>query len=843
MRTYATIDGSGINKDSQSMGLLGWFQELVGGHQEQRNWKGIIISLLVIILICTIIIICILIVTPDESFYENYTFDDIFRNESFQIKKFKLSWLQEEGYDTTFIYQDVNGNIMIGNANSTPGYQVMDNRTLFGIEASMFWLSPRMETMAGTNTEFMYLLLACKVQRVFRHSFNAKYKVYKISLGNYNAGEGDEDGKFVMNVEVPGMLTDDSLQLVQWSPHGNSLVIVYKNNIYFKESVSNNDKAIPITSDGEDNQIFNGIPDWLYEEEILHGNSAIYWSTRNRFAYIQFNDTNVLLGWWPVYENNIYPKQRNVTYPKPGEINPTAKLFVVQDATQHNGPLEIKMPMESSLNFAEYYIQSVAWASTEELVVTWMNRPQNISLITRCNVGRQERGEVTCKKVEEQKSESGWVAQPPAPVFTTDKRSFVQIMPQNEGRDFRRFNHIVYFKQDNPFIRLTEGEYEVSKIYGIDSENIVYFASNKEGYGTKNIYSVQTSKPFSVKCLSCGTSCSGKCSKGCLGCEYFDATFNPSLTWLLLNCEGPSIPCSWIRQTRAIGGRAIEEYLVENNTALQKAIEGKGTPLKVPKKEFLTLKNEKDQDIHVQLIMPVNYDDKRKHPLLVNVYGGPGSQKVTKAFEMGWSMYLASKFHVITASIDGRGSGGKGEKFRHEIYKKFGTVEVRDQIDITKELLNTLPYLNPTKVAIFGWSYGGFVAASVAGSSSNVFNCSIAVAPVTDWRYYDSAYTERYMGDPLTNKDAYSKANVSAKASAFKEVQFLIVHGTADDNVHFQNSADLVRALVQEEVVHQTQFYPDQAHSLEDPHVQLHLYRLLTNFLRQCLSLDSTPPV
>ncbi|XP_071943402.1 prolyl endopeptidase FAP-like isoform X2 [Antedon mediterranea] len=810
--------------------------ELVGGNQEQRNWKGIIISLLVIILICTIIIVCILIVTPDEKFYESYTFDDIFRNDSFKIKKFELSWLQAEGYETSFLYQDEYGNIILANASSNPGYQIMDNRTLFRDKAVKFWASPKLLDPTLCINDCMYLLLACDVQKVFRHSFKAKYKVYKISLGNYNADDGDQDGEFVMDVLAPGNYSDDYLQLVQWSPYANSLVIVYNNNIYYNASVSDDDKVVQITSDGIPNQVFNGVPDWLYEEEIIGGNSAIYWSSAsNRFAFIRFDDRNVAYDTWPVYENKIYPESRRVAYPKPGGVNPTVTLYVVLDATVPGVPLEIKIPTERK-TFGEYYIQSVTWSATEELVVTWMNRQQNVSLITKCDVNAQM-GEA-CKMVaKEQESESGWVAMPAAPVFTDDKRSFVQIMPQSEGAS-GRYNHIVYFKENVPEKRLTEGKYEVSKIFGIDKENNVYFSANKGGLGTKHIYSLSISDDNpSVECLSCGMACAEPCNK-CDECEYFNAVFNPSMTWLLLNCEGPGIPCSWIREARANGDNEIRKYLLENNTVLQEAIKNKG----MPKKKFLpSLTNAKGQKIPVQLIMPINYDEKRAHPLLINVYGGPGSQKVSQAFELGWSMYLASNDHIATASIDGRGSGGQGENFRHELYKGFGTVEVEDQIDITKKMLNEYSFLDPTRVAIWGWSYGGFVAASVAGSQSDVFNCSIAVAPVTDWRYYDSAYTERYMGDPHINKAAYMKSNVSSKARGFKDVSFLVAHGTGDDNVHFQNSADLVRALVQEEVMHQTQFYPDQAHALEDRHVQYHLYRLLSNFLTECLRTSDIP--
>ncbi|XP_071943399.1 inactive dipeptidyl peptidase 10-like isoform X2 [Antedon mediterranea] len=794
--------------------------ELVGGNQEQRNWKGIIISLLVIILICTIIIVCILIVTPEETFYESYTFNEIFKNDSFKIRKLELSWIQAKGYEDSFLYQDDNGNIMLANGSSYPGHQVMDNsKTLF---CDKFWPSPSLET-SDSKKDIIYLLLACDVQKVFRHSFKAKYKVYKISLDNYNTDEVDQDGEFVTDLTVPEMGSDDYLQLVEWSPSGNSLVIVYNNNIYYNESLTSNEDAISITSDGIPNQIFNGVPDWLYEEEILDGNSAIYWSTANKFAFIRFDDTNVTYDTWPVYENKIYPTSKRVAYPKPGGVNPTVTLFFVEDARRTH-PIEIKIPNEKS--FGEYYIQSVTWSATEELVVTWMNRPQNVSLITKCNVDSKQ--ENKCNVVTTQKSESGWVAMPAAPIFTSDKRNFVQIMPQNEGRDVRRFNHIAYFEEK--FVkRLTEGEYEVSKIFGIDKESVVYFSANKEGLGTKNIYSMQIAKPSSLKCLSCGMACADSCGSRC--CQYFDAVFNPSMTWFLLNCLGPSVPCSWIRSTNVVGNNKV--HLVENNTILQEAMKNKGMPVK----KFYTFKNEKGQNVPVQLIMPVNYDNQRKHPLLINVNGEPGSEKVSKMFELGWSMYLASNHHIITASIDGRGSGGQGEKFRHDLYKNVGTVEVQDQIYITKKLLNKLHYLDATRVAIWGWSYGGFVAAAVAGSKSEIFNCSIAVAPVTDWRYYDSTYSERYMGDPYLNKDVYSKANVSAKASAFKDVNFLIAHGTGDDKIHFQNSADLVRALVQEEIIHQTQFYPDQAHSLDDPHVQYHLYGLLSNFLKQCLHI------
>ncbi|XP_006812913.2 dipeptidyl peptidase 4-like [Saccoglossus kowalevskii] len=272
-------------------------------------------------------------------------------------------------------------------------------------------------------------------------------------------------------------------------------------------------------------------------------------------------------------------------------------------------------------------------------------------------------------------------------------------------------------------------------------------------------------------------------------------------------------------------------YMLESNAKVANKLKRKA----VPTKKYLEIPIE-GYIMNAQLTLPANMDNARKHALLVDVYGGPGSQKVQETFQLGWPAYLASQYNVIVASIDGRGAGNYGDNYLFELYKKFGTVEIEDQMQ-GAEYIKELSYIDSNKAAIWGWSYGGF-ASAMALATGETFNCAMSVSPVTDWRYYDSAYTERYMGFPSDNLQGYLASNVSSLAKNFIDKSFLVVHGLADDNVHFQNTANLIKALTHFEVDYEVQFYTDKAHDLAGLHTRRHLYRLLTKHLIQCLNLE-----
>lgn len=238
------------------------------------------------------------------------------------------------------------------------------------------------------------------------------------------------------------------------------------------------------------------------------------------------------------------------------------------------------------------------------------------------------------------------------------------------------------------------------------------------------------------------------------------------------------------------------------------------------------------------MILPPHFDKSKKYPLLIDVYAGPCSQKADAAFRLNWATYLASTENIIVASFDGRGSGYQGDKIMHAINKRLGTLEVEDQIEAARQFLK-MGFVDSKRVAIWGWSYGGYVTSMVLGSGSGVFKCGIAVAPVSRWEYYDSVYTEHYMGlpTPEDNLDHYRNSTVMSRAENFKQVEYLLIHGTADDNVHFQQSAQISKALVDAGVDFQAMWYTDEDHGIASSTAHQHIYSHMSHFLQQCFSL------
>ncbi|XP_072033192.1 prolyl endopeptidase FAP-like [Amphiura filiformis] len=789
-------------------------EELVGGSSESKNWKGIVISLLVITAICGLIVVAIYLITPDSdlSTVEKFTFEDIF-DPRFKPKTYDIEWI-------TGVYIYVHGednNLFKVDLEQNETTTLIDNRTVEATGASKFW----------ANANLDYLLLACNVKKLYRHSFTAVYKIYNVIqeeeirvLKPPDAGDGDVE-----------------LQYASWDPAGTGLIFVYGNNIYYQKALGHD--IVQLTDTGEDMNIFNGIPDWVYEEEMLSSNNAIYWSQENtHIVFGVFNDTNVRRAWYPDYNNNIYSKIQQYPYPKAGETNPTFKLYV-QSLTDTDQPkVELKPP--DGLADSDYYYQSVTWVKKTLIAVVWVNRPQNYSVTTICQFDTG-----ACLMNHDYKTHNGWVVLRGSPVFGKSGDNYVYIYP-NRVTGVGNYFHIalnklnVYPNESDPIategtkedrkggiaddrIFLTGGMWEVTEILGYDEDRrIVYYVSTETSPHDRHLYNVSIDEPYHRICLSCNVR---------EDCTYFDVTFSKDLTWYRLACLGPGIP-----QTTLHNVQTGDIYMAESNNELSELLKQKSYPVKV----IDTVKTDDGRTLHIQRYFPGpdlgDIDPNRKHPLLIDVYGGPGSQSVNNIFELGWNAYLSSRYYMIVASIDGRGAGFYGEDNLYSVYKKLGTVEIEDQIKGVQYLIENKTRagkIDRNKIAIWGWSYGGFAATSVLGRGSGLFKCGIAVAPVTDWRYYDSIYTERYMGTPekLDNLQAYINSNVSDKVSNMHNSRLLLIHGTADDNVHFQNSADLVRALVEEEIQHQVQYYTEQQHLLENEHVQLELYQLMSEFL------------
>ncbi|XP_032066703.1 dipeptidyl peptidase 4 [Thamnophis elegans] len=742
-----------------------------------------LLGLLALGVIITAIVVPVVLLTREDSDIRiKFSLEDYLSNE-FQYKSFNVRWMSGHEY----VYTNQN-NVFLYNIDDGKTPIILSNDTLDNFNSSEAILSP----------DKKFALLRYNYEKVWRHSYTASYHIY------------DLNNKTII-AENPLPTT---IQYISWSPVGHKLAYVYQNNLYVKTTP--NASAVEITDNGAENKILNGLADWVYEEEMFGTHSALWWSPNGRFlAFAEINDTEVPVIEYSFYSEDTlqYPKTIKIPYPKAGAINPTIKLFVVNiEALSTKNISEIVAP--SSITSGDHYLSVVTWVTDEILCLQWLNRIQNFSMLTICDYSSDK---WQCPKERREESKTGWVGrfQPSEPYFASDNISYYKIMSDSQG-----YKHIHYIDNAGNVKPITSGKWEVIDIAALTNKTL-YFISNEFNNtpGGRQLYKVDLKSGLKT-CITCDSKVEA--------CQYFSVSFSTDAKYYKLNCYGPGLPYFTLQNSST--DKAIKT--LENNDHLRNALREIQMPTKILRN--ITLHG---QTYWYQMILPPNFDQSKKYPLLIDVYAGPCSQKADFAFRISWSTYLASSEGIIVASFDGRGSGFQGDKILHAIYRRLGTYEVEDQISAAK-VFSEMSFVDETKMAIWGWSYGGYVTSMVLGAGSDVFKCGIAVAPVSRWQYYDSIYTERYMGLPEKNDnlDFYENSTVMARAENFKRVDYLLIHGTADDNVHFQQAAQISKALVDAGVDFQAMWYTDKDHGIGG-HAHSHIYHHMSHFIKQCFKL------
>ncbi|XP_035227966.1 prolyl endopeptidase FAP-like, partial [Stegodyphus dumicola] len=629
-----------------------------------------------------------------------------------------------------------------------------------------------------------FVLLSYDHEQIFKHSFTAKYKVYIV--------ESEQVQPF-----LPDM-PDAVFQYVTWGSKSSQLAYVYRNNIYHLKSYGEGAKPIALTQSGEEGVIFNGLPDWVYEAEVFRSNKALWWCPDDKkLAYAVFNDSQVdvmTYPWYGSYEDstNIYPKTIRLRYPKPGRTNPKASLWVA-DFTQAFPVTEEVMP-PPEIKDEDYYLTMVQWIDETRLMSIWLRRVQNSSIVSICTTA--DSGWM-CHKHMQEDTTYGWVDMYEAPVFSQDKRHYFLRLPVADGKA-GRFRHVASFDLNSDRKDfLTHGSYDITRILAyLEEEHFVYYITTlPELPEQRHLFAVKdlsSDHPREQKCLTCDL------DENCL---FYNALFSHGGHYFVLECLGPDIPKIEIRET--LTNQLVR--VLDTNSDLIEALEKRALPqietFKVP------LKGGYEASVRLYLPPPLRDNEIIKYPLILHVCGSPGNQLVTEKFHIHWGSYLASNKNYIYAHIDGRGSGFQGDKRVQELFRKLGNAEVEDQLVVTDFLVSSRSYIDPEKVALWGWSYGGYTAVSALATENGVFSCGISVAPITNWLYYDSVYSERYMQSPKPedNYVGYEKADVSIKAEYVRGKKFLLIHGTADDDVHLQHSMMLIKALTNAGVLFRTQ--------------------------------------
>ncbi|MGD9977443.1 MAG: S9 family peptidase [Bacteroidales bacterium] len=579
-----------------------------------------------------------------------------------------------------------------------------------------------------------------------------------------------------------------------FSPDGKWIAFVRDNNIFLVNPTTL--EEIKITTDGLYNYIINGAADWVYEEEFSL-TTGLQWSPDSKkLAFYRFDESSVKMFNMTKYEGNLYPENYTFKYPKAGETNSTVSIHVYDLNSRTTSKMDIGAETDQ-------YIARIKWtADPNQLCMVRLNRLQNTVDILTANAtnGTSSILYTETNKYYIEEVDDNY------PTFTPDGKNFVITSEQNG------YKHIYFYGMDGKLNRqLTSGANEVTDVYGYDaSKKTVFYQAIDDSPLRKAIYSVSVNGGTPTKfSLQSGNNFANFSSEFKY-CVLYNTSANSPLTVTLLNSKGKAV------------------RTIEDNAKLKERL----ADYEMPSKEFFTFKTSEGVELNGYMIKPFDFDPTKRYPVLMYQYSGPGSQSVLDNFSVGWDEYLATLNYIVVC-VDGRGTGGRGEAFKKMTYGQLGYYESTDQVEAAK-YLQTLPYIDANRIGIWGWSYGGYMSSLCLFKGADVFRMAIAVAPVTNWRYYDSIYTERFMGLPRDNGLGYDNNSPINHVDKLKG-NFLLVHGTADDNVHVQNSMELAEKLVQSGKQFDLMIYPDKNHGIRGGNTPMHLYTLLTKYVKENL--------
>jgi dipeptidyl-peptidase 4 len=695
------------------------------------------------------------------------TFDDVFKKGTFSQKSvYGINWMKDGQFYTTKVKDSKTKNDLVIKYNIANG-QAIDTLVHGGklkINFSSYQFS----------SDESKVLLATEEESIYRRSTKAFYYIYDLKSGKLQKLHNDEKESFA-----------------DFSPNGNKVAFVVKNNLYVNDLERN--RITQVTNDGELNKIINGGTDWVYEEEFGFAKAFTWSPDGSKIAFYTFDESEVkhynMQKW-----GTLYPQDYIFKYPKAGERNSDVKISVYN--------LEKDAITTIPVDGEDYYIPRIYWTpNSSVLSLIKLNRHQNKMEIIHADVVKN-----TTKVVLTEESKTYVdVEYTDDLIYLADNKTFIRTS-ESDG-----YKHIYHYSMDGKLLKqVTSGLWEVSSFLGIDEKSkILYFLSTEDSSIEKHLYSINLNGKGKKRLSERKGSISVNFSPDFKYYIQYQSSSNEPLTVSLFNGAGKKI------------------RVIEDNKDLRERLKN----FNLPSMEYTTFNSKDGTPLNAYLIKPNNFEPNKKYPVLMFVYGGPGSQRVSNSWGSSrefWMRFIAEQGYVI-ACVDNRGTGYKGRDFKHITYLNLGKYEVEDQIEAAKQI-RQLPYVDNSRIGIWGWSYGGYMSSLALFLGNDVFKTAIAVAPVTNWRFYDTIYTERYLRTPQENSSGYDDYSPLSHTDKLKG-NFLLIHGTGDDNVHFQNAVELVEALVQSNKDFESFYYPNKNHGIYGGNTTYHLYSKMTNFI------------
>ncbi len=709
------------------------------------------------------------------------TLEDIFKANTFHTNSvYGINWMRDGQHYTSlrpslsgYAYAIVKYDITSGQATDT----LADGSNLApeGQQAPLLF----MEYELSANED--QVLLASDIESIYRRSTKAKFYVY-----NFTSQSLYE-------------IHDQKVSYATFSPDGTKVAYVRDNNLYYKDLAGMQETAV--TTDGEFNKIIYGSTDWVYEEEFTFA-KAFFWSPDSRkIAFYKFNESDVKeynMQLW----TGLYPEDYRFKYPKAGEENSEVEFLVYQL------PEGSTTTMDTGTE-KDIYIPRVYWTNNSDLLsIIRMNRLQNQLEILHANANT---GQATVVLTETSDT-----------YVDIDYNDNLTYLENNKGfirtSEQSGYKHIYQYNMSGELVQqITEGNYDVDELIGLDEKrNLVYYISSEDSPLQRQFYSVRLKSRKKNK---------GKEKQKLSNKEGVIAiNMNPAFTYYIQYHSSATEPLT-VTLHQAPEGKQLA--VLEDNKELRQTLE----KVNLNTKEFFTIPTADTIQLNAYMIKPADFDPTKEYPVLLYVYGGPGSQTVMDNFSAQrevWHSYLADQGYIVV-SVDNRGTGARGRDFKHATYAQLGKYEAEDQIAAARYLANQ-PYIDESRIGIWGWSYGGYMSSLAMFLGNEVFKAAIAVAPVTNWRFYDTIYTERYLKRPQDNPSGYDDYSPLTHAGKLNGA-FLLIHGTGDDNVHFQNAAELQNALIEAGKQFDSFYYPNKSHSISGGSTRYHLFKMMTDFI------------